>query len=621
MRSQAAAGRVIVDRYELVEPLGEGPLGPLWRARDRESDRDVAVREIELPDLLDEVEQAALAEKVLREASAAARLTHRAVVPVLDVVAHDDYPFVVTELVEAPTLAEVVALEGPLSSARAAAIGLELPDALGAAHDRGLVHRDVQPSNVFLEGERTRLADFGVASLVDDPRMAASGAVAPHYLAPEQTGSAGASPSSDMWSLAATIYFAVEGSPPFAEADPSATLDAIRGRAVPPSTRAGRLRPLFDVLLVKDPLMRAGRDRARTLLAWAAEQPVSSFHPVPPPAPEVRQETTRPVVASEVTPETVVETPSPPPPPPPPPAASSPPPTPTETDDVRPAPGGPAAPPTPEIPSPVSDGDGAPPDDTADGRDGEVAGDGAAPPTRVDTPVVSPRTGDWREPWFFGVPAEAVEPPPVSEPEPLPVDDGDEGRRRRLLSRGALIGILAVVTAIVMLGLITTGGTRLRPERPSVEDSDNGVPPETSWTPYTDDATGFSIRYPPGWTVRRTGNQTYFVHPENIAYLEVDHQQPPAPSPVKAWEDLEKTFAASHPSYAKIQIAPTTFQEFPAAIWEFTYTDNGVDLHTLDLGFTTPKYGFALLFQTRAADWDELQDVLESFKAAFRAPA
>src|SRR5215210_3429743 len=270
MRSQAAAGRVIVDRYELVEPLAEGPLGPLWRARDRDGDRDVAVREIELPDLLDEVEQAALAEKVLREARAAARITHRAVVAVLDVVADEGYPFVVTELVQAATLAEVVAVEGPLPSARAAAIGLELLDALSAAHDRGLVHRDVQPSNVFLDGERTRLADFGVASLVDDPRMSVSGAVAPFYLAPEQTGSAGASPASDLWSLAATIYFAVEGSPPFEEEDPTGTLDAIRGRAVPPAARAGRLRPLFDVLLVKDPLLRAGRDRARTLLSWAA---------------------------------------------------------------------------------------------------------------------------------------------------------------------------------------------------------------------------------------------------------------------------------------------------------------------------------------------------------------
>jgi eukaryotic-like serine/threonine-protein kinase len=177
------------------------------------------------------------------------------------------------------------------------------------------------------------------------------------------------------------------------------------------------------------------------------------------------------------------------------------------------------------------------------------------------------------------------------------------------------------VTAIVMVGLITTGGRQLNPDRPSVETRRENPPPAESWTPYTDDAIGFSIRYPPGWTIRRTGNQTYFVHPDNIAYLEVDHQQPPAADPLKAWEDLERNFAASHPSYAKIQIAPSTFQEFPAAIWEFTYNDNGVDLHTLDLGFVTPKYGFALLFQTRAEDWDQLQDVFDSFKAAFRAPA
>jgi eukaryotic-like serine/threonine-protein kinase len=616
MRSQATAGRVIVDRYELVEPLGEGPLGPLWRALDLDNDREVAVREIELPDLLDEAEQAALAEKVLREAQAAARITHRAVVPVLDVVADDGFPFVVTELVEAPTLAEVVAVEGPLPSARAAAIGLELLDALSAAHDRGLVHRDVQPSNVFLDGERTRLADFGVASLVDDPRMPAAGAVAPNYLAPEQTGSAGASPSSDMWSLAATIYFAVEGSPPFAEEAPSATLDAIRGRAVPPSPRAGRLRPLFDVLLVKDPLMRSGRDRARALLVWAAEEPITSHRPVVHTSPEARP---------EVRPEKVVATSAPPRPvAPPQPAAAAPPGPEVEAADVvEPVVEEPAPVATSDVPAaaPVSDGEVVRAADTAtDEVDQDESVDPAAEPTLVDAPVTRAPVADWREPWFFGVPAEAVEPPPLPEPEPVEVVD-DDGRRRRFLSRGVWIGILAVVTAIVMVGLITTGGGRLRPERPSVETRGADVPAAASWTPYTDDATGFSIRYPPGWTVRRTGNQTYFVHPDNIAYLEVDHQQPPAPSPLKAWEDLEKTFAASHPTYAKIQIAPSTFQEFPAAIWEFTYTDNGVNLHTLDLGFTTPKYGFALLFQTRADDWGQLQDVLESFKAAFRAPA
>jgi eukaryotic-like serine/threonine-protein kinase len=239
----------------------------------------------------------------------------------------------------------------------------------------------------------------------------------------------------------------------------------------------------------------------------------------------------------------------------------------------------------------------------------------------VGAPETSAPVGDWREPWFFGVPAEAVAPPPLPEPELAEPFDSDQGRPRRLLSRGMWIGVLAVVTAVVMVGLIVGGGSRLRPDRPSVENRTETVPPATSWTPYTDDKTGFSIRYPPGWTVRRTGNQTYFVHPDNIAYLEVDHQQPPAASPVKAWEDLEKTFAASHPSYVKIRIAPTTFQEFPAAVWEFTYTDNGVNLRTIDLGFITPRYGFALLFQTRAADWDQLQDVLNSFKAAFRAPA
>jgi serine/threonine protein kinase len=630
MRSQAAAGRVILGRYELVEPLGEGPLGPLWRARDREGDREVAVREIELPDLLDEVEQAALAEKVVREAQAASRLTHRGVVPVLDVVADDGHPFVVTELVEAPTLAELVGLEGPLRPARAAAVGLDVLDALGAAHDRGLVHRDVQPSNVFLDPEGARLADFGVASLVDDPRMTSSGTVAPFYLAPEQTGSAGASPSSDLWSLAATLYFAVEGRPPFAEDAPEATLDAIRGRAIPPSVRAGRLRPLFDVLLVKDPTMRAGRDRARALLAWAAEGPATVVRPADRPAPDVpaeplvspppaeRTEPAEPVDKEE--PDTSATTdvagdapagsaPSAPPPPPPPPPPAPPPPPPVDADAAD-----------REIASPADDvGVPAEGGTAAEEGDGQVSVAPDEEPPLVETAETPAPTDSWREPWFFGLPVETVPPPPLAEPEPTPPLD-DEERRRRRLTRGVWIGVLAVVTAIVLVGLMTTGGRQLNPDRPSLE-SRAPSPPGETWVPYTDDAIGYSLRHPPGWTIRRQGNQTYFVHPDNIAYLEVDHQQPPAADPVKTWEDLEKTFAASHPSYTKIQIAPSTFQDFRAAVWEFTYTDNGVNLRTLDLGFVTPRYGFALLFQTRAADWDRLQDVLNTFKASFRAPA
>jgi hypothetical protein len=490
-------------------------------------------------------------------------LDHPVAVRVLDVLADDGFPFVVTELVEAPDLAEVVASEGPFPPARAAALGLELLDVLAAAHAGGLVHRDVHPSNVLLvEGAGPRLADFGVASLVDDPKVTTSGeASVPSYLAPEQTGAAGASAAADLWSLAATLYFAVEGEPPFDGEDPVATIDAIVHLPPRPARRAGSLQPFFDALLVKDPVARAGEDRARSLLTAAAGGEADDSAFLPPPL-------------------------------------AAPPPWTTADDGVL------------DDPPPVGMADASAP--------APPAGDGAAEPdtgTSADDVAVT----TIREPWFFELPVESVPPPPLPEPTAgPPAPPVDTGPRR--LPRGFWVTVLAVLTGLVMIALLTTGGRQLRPSRPSVADR-AGVAPAAAWVSYTDEATGFSVRYPSDWSIRRTGTQTYFVDPANNAYLEVDHQQPPAASPLVAWQDLEKTFAAQHPTYEKVQLEPSTFQGFPAAVWEFTYTDGGNALHSVDLGFTTDRYGFALLFQTRATDWSRLGPVFESFKTGFKAPA
>ncbi|MDQ6798441.1 MAG: protein kinase, partial [Actinomycetota bacterium] len=132
MSTEAVAGRVVVGRYELVETLGEGPMGRVWRAHDRQLQREVAIREVELPDILDDAEQAALAEKVLREASAASQLDHPGAVSVLDVVSESGQPFVVSELVTARTLADVVDTNGPLPVDQVAQLGMRVLDALTA---------------------------------------------------------------------------------------------------------------------------------------------------------------------------------------------------------------------------------------------------------------------------------------------------------------------------------------------------------------------------------------------------------------------------------------------------------------------------------------------------------
>src|SRR5947209_2319248 len=219
--SPEMTGRVVVERYELIESLGSGPVGVMWRARDHSLNRDVAVREVAMPDVLDEAEQLVLAEKILRDARSAGRLDHPGMVAVYDVVEEHGRPFVVTELVSEPTLEDIVARSGPLSPARAARMGLDLLGALEAAHAEGLVHRDVRPSNVFVpETGAARLGDFGVSSVLDDPKVITSGGASPGYFAPEHIGTAGATPAADLWSLGATLYFAVDGVPPYDEGDP-----------------------------------------------------------------------------------------------------------------------------------------------------------------------------------------------------------------------------------------------------------------------------------------------------------------------------------------------------------------------------------------------------------------
>jgi hypothetical protein len=121
--------------------------------------------------------------------------------------------------------------------------------------------------------------------------------------------------------------------------------------------------------------------------------------------------------------------------------------------------------------------------------------------------------------------------------------------------------------------------------------------------------------------VSTNGTLTDFRDPSSRAYLRVDHREPPGPSPEGAWYQFEPSFAASNPNYHRVQITPTTYRGFRAAVWEYTYSGGGADLHAVDLGFVTPSHGFALNFQAASGDWNRLQSVFDSFKAAFKAPA
>jgi serine/threonine protein kinase len=269
-----AAPRLVAGRYRLGDQVGRGGMGVVWAAHDELLARPVAVKEVRLPPTIDEDERALLRERALREARAAARLDHPCAVRVFDVCDADETAFIVMELIEGRTLSDVVRSEGPLLPGRVAEIGVCLLDALTAAHEAGIVHRDVKPGNVIVRPDgRVTLTDFGIASTAGDPSITSTGLVlgSPAYIAPERARGGTPEPASDLWSLGATLYTAVEGRPPYDHPDPMATLTSVVTDPPRPCQRAGdTLGPVLEQLLDKDPARRPEPAALRGMLRAVA---------------------------------------------------------------------------------------------------------------------------------------------------------------------------------------------------------------------------------------------------------------------------------------------------------------------------------------------------------------
>jgi serine/threonine protein kinase len=246
-------------------------MGVVWRAQDGVLGREVAVKEVVFPPTMTDQERRQAQARVLREARAAARLNHPGAVTLYDVVRDQGGTFIVMELVEAPTLAELVGAGGPLPPAQVAELGAQLASALEAAHQAGIVHRDVKPANVMVpEAAMVKLADFGVASLQGDPQLTSTGLVigSPAYMAPEQARGEESGPAADLWALGATMFYAVEGQAPFDRGTSMATLAAVVNEPPRAPRRAGALAPLITALLAKDPASRPSGPTVRAWLDW-----------------------------------------------------------------------------------------------------------------------------------------------------------------------------------------------------------------------------------------------------------------------------------------------------------------------------------------------------------------
>ncbi|GAA4893454.1 serine/threonine-protein kinase [Streptomonospora salina] len=271
-----APDRVLKGRYELVDEVARGGVGTVWRATDLVLDRRVAVKELRLPDDVSSAERESLLQRTTREARVAARLAHPGVVTVLDVVDEDDRPWIVMEYIDARTLAGIVDVAGPLPYQRVAEIGLQLIDALKAAHEDGIVHRDVKPENVMIsEDGRVVLTDFGLAAWTGESALTSSGRIigSPSYIPPERAKAGPVGPESDLWSLGATLYAAVEGHPPY---DRKGYIRILKGADLedpPAAQNAGPLAPVLAGLLHVQPGDRLTAENATKMLRIAALAP------------------------------------------------------------------------------------------------------------------------------------------------------------------------------------------------------------------------------------------------------------------------------------------------------------------------------------------------------------
>ncbi|WP_217555278.1 serine/threonine-protein kinase [Streptomyces sp. GbtcB6] len=275
-------GRLLAGRYRVVARLGRGGMGVVWRAVDEVLGREVAVKELRAYTDSAGPELADLRLRMQREARAAARVRHRGVVVVHDIAEVDGRPLIVMELVDGPSLDDLLRERGTLGAQEAARVGAEVMDALAAAHRAGVLHRDVKPGNILLDRSgRVVLTDFGIATMADPgdgsaTHLTGSGELVGSldYLAPERAKGVAPGPASDVWALGAALYAAVEGASPFHRTSTFSTLTAIVDEPLPEPRRAGPLAPVLRRLMDKRPDARPDAEEACGLLRTVAREPV-----------------------------------------------------------------------------------------------------------------------------------------------------------------------------------------------------------------------------------------------------------------------------------------------------------------------------------------------------------
>ncbi|SCF03141.1 serine/threonine-protein kinase [Micromonospora mirobrigensis] len=608
MRQQVVAGR-----YRLRQLVGTGGMGRVWLAHDEMLHREVAVKEVVPPSWLAETERDELRLRTLREARTAARVDHPNVVRLYDVVHEGESPWIVMEYVRSRSLQQIITTEGPLDPRRTAEVGLAVLAALRAAHAAGVLHRDVKPHNVLVADDgRVVLTDFGLATFEGgDGAMTGPGLVlgSPQFVAPERARDGVSDPRTDMWSLGATLYAAVEGQSPYARGNAMATLSALATEPPDPVRRAGPLRPALTGLLQRDPWRRLTAAEVEPLLrAVAGSAPVGPGSSggggggVALPAP--RDPGTSDRVAGLV---------------------------PAPFDRVEQSAG----------PGPVA----------AAGVELPVAG-GGGPRPAPGSVQLRPVTG---HPVGGTAGGRYVDPAPTAEtggrrtdgaPEPRPSRPGRSTRRTRLVGVGAAVALLAGAGVAVALhdadgpdrlpsgsgagspaatAPATTGaastGPAARAAVPAAFACGTAPPTATpvattppragedallpGWTWYRDPA-GWRVAAPTNWLRWTESGATCFREPDGSRLLSVAPVRPTA-DPVAYWRAEERRLRGTGAlrDYRLVEISALEIYGRDAAIWECAWR-NAADLRVHSarlLARPAPGRAYAVAWLTTEFDW------------------
>jgi eukaryotic-like serine/threonine-protein kinase len=650
MHAMAGTGRVIAGRYRLKDPIGRGAMGTVWRAWDELLDREVAVKELRIRDGLTPEERSRAYERTRREARTAARLSHPGVVTVFDVAEEDGCPWIVMELVQARSLDQIISREGPLAPPRAAEVGRQLLAALATAHAAGVLHRDVKPSNVLLaEGGRAVLTDFGIATFEGDPGLTQTGMVmgSPGFTAPERIQGNPATPASDLWSLGATLFAAVEGHGPFDRAGGAiTTMSAIINEEPPAAPSAAALAPVIGALLRRNPAERPGAATAARMLGGALSGgalsggalsggalyggtpsgsagsyalaglgdarltitdrnagPSAPRRPgAPSPGPRVPQEPVgAPGAASTPGPPAVLSTPT---------SVD----LPAQADETVPV-KLPAARPAPSSPAPArpSSLPGLPGLPGAPGALGPPGPPSPPGPAKAASPSDAPSPAE-----FFAEPPQPVtpasqpsqprqpsQPSQSRQPSQSPGPSGLAGRlvrrgpgRRALISLGVL-GVVVVVAAAVMglravrhpAGVDTAGQVAVESPAAAAAGPPRAGPLPAGYRmdklpPSPIGAAGYEVGVPVTWTEVRKEYDTFFYAPGGQTYLQVDltpHTYADMLTEARTLA-LRTQAEGKFPGYRPIAIRAVTLRGLSAAAWEFTWQDPAVGrMRALDL--------------------------------------